>query len=541
MKRHPMKDRITGALRAFATTLLSIAALGTLPAVGAEPATQVKTPVTPFFQPIQPPREVQVMAHRGLMRQAPENTSVAIELAISDGLDWAEVDVRRSKDGVHVLVHDAQVDEKSDGHGLVKDLDAEALRKLDAGSWFARRFANTRILTLKEALGLAKERINLYLDIKDADPEALAGEILKAGMQEQVVVYGTPELTAKVRESSNGRVPVMVKWHPPFGYDEWLSRIRPSAVEVDANELTAEVAREFHKRGIKVEAKTLGSEWDRPEVWSRVIAAGADWIQTDLPQEVLVQSIQGRKIKKPVQIAFHRGASWHAPENTLPAIQKAIGLGADYVEVDIRTSKDGQFFLLHDGQLGRTTNGHGPLKDLTAAELTKLDAGIWFGRPFVGTPIPLFDAGLQALKGHAHVYLDAKEITPEALAAKIESYQIAEESVVYQHPDYLERLKKLCPKVRLLPPLKDPKQIDELAARLQPYGVDAAWGILSKDVIDRCHAHGIRVFSDALGLHENVRDYLQAIDWGIDVIQTDHPARVWRAIELREQATATKN
>jgi glycerophosphoryl diester phosphodiesterase len=67
---------------------------------------------------------------------------------------------------------------------------------------------------------------------------------------------------------------------------------------------------------------------------------------------------------------------------------------------------------------------------------------------------------------------------------------------------------------------------------LKPYAVDANWDILSKDMIARCHAAGILVFSDALGKHERVEDYLQAMDWGIDLIQTDHPLRVMRAIEL---------
>ena len=491
-----------------------------------------------FFEPVKPPRPVQVMAHRGLARQAPENTAPAIELAIADGLEWAEVDVRRSKDGVHVLAHDSKLDGKTDGKGTVEGTDAETLRNLDAGSSFARRFATTRLPTLAEALSLAKDRINLCLDIKSGEPGEIVDEILKAGMQAQVVVFGPADLIAKVRDLSQGRVATLAKWHPADGVEAFLAKVKPAAVEVDANELTEEVCRQFHAKGVRVEAKVLGNDWDKPEVWGRAIKAGADWIQTDLPQDVLWRSIVDRKVRKASQVAFHRGASWYAPENTMPAIERAKALGADYVEVDIRTTKDGRFFLLHDGNLGRTTNGEGPIKNQTADAIAKLEAGAWYGQLFATEPVPTFDAGLKALKGHAHVYLDAKEITPEALAAKIEEYGIAEESVVYQHPDYLAKLRAINPKIRLMPPLKDPKQIDELAAKLKPYAVDASWGILSKEVIDRCHAHGIRVFSDALGLHENVADYLKAIEWGIDVIQTDHPTRVWRAFEILDAAAA---
>jgi glycerophosphoryl diester phosphodiesterase len=112
---------------------------------------------------------------------------------------------------------------------------------------------------------------------------------------------------------------------------------------------------------------------------------------------------------------------------------------------------------------------------------------------------------------------------------------MVDHAVVYQSPNYLKRLKALNPRVRALPPLNDPKQLDRLADDVQPYGVDARWSILSKELIDRCHARGIRVFSDALGLHETISDYTRAMEWGIDVIQTDHPARVWRAVELFQE------
>ena len=69
---------------------------------------------------------------------------------------------------------------------------------------------------------------------------------------------------------------------------------------------------------------------------------------------------------------------------------------------------------------------------------------------------------------------------------------------------------------------------------MEPYAVDVDWRILSKDLIARCHAGGIKVFSDALDENEQIKEYSKAMDWGIDLIQTDHPLRVMRAIELRE-------
>ena len=114
----------------------------------------------------------------------------------------------------------------------------------------------------------------------------------------------------------------------------------------------------------------------------------------------------------------------------------------------------------------------------------------------------------------------------------LERHGTVERTVVYGQPRFLAKLKAINPKVRLLPPLDSPNEIDALARDLHPYAFDTNWEILSPDLIARCHRLGIKVFSDAMGEHERVEDYLEAISWGIDLIQTDHPLRVMRAIEL---------
>lgn len=74
------------------------------------------------------------------------------------------------------------------------------------------------------------------------------------------------------------------------------------------------------------------------------------------------------------KIFAHRGASAYVPENTLPAFENAVDIGADGVELDIHLSRDGRLVVIHDEMLDRTTNGHGFVKDFTLAELKKLDA-----------------------------------------------------------------------------------------------------------------------------------------------------------------------
>ncbi|MEU9085868.1 glycerophosphodiester phosphodiesterase family protein [Streptomyces sp. NPDC048357] len=92
----------------------------------------------------------------------------------------------------------------------------------------------------------------------------------------------------------------------------------------------------------------------------------------------------------------HRGASAYAPENTLAAIDLAMRLGFDWVENDVQRTKDGELVVIHDDTLARTTNveevfpGRSPwkVKDFTAAEIARLDAGSWFGEEYAGARVP---------------------------------------------------------------------------------------------------------------------------------------------------------
>lgn len=494
-----------------------------------------------FFEPIQPPRPIQVMAHRGASGQAPENTRPALQRAIEDGFEWAEIDLQLTRDGKHILYHDSKLDSKTNGTGRIADYSLADLKQLDAGSKFAPRYAGERLLSLQEAFEIARGKLNFYLDCKSINPELLTREILDAGMERQVVVFSDPETLQRIRTASQGRVPVMPKWHPANGTGSWLSRLPPAAVEIDANELTPEICRVFHQKGIKVQAKVLGKEWDRPEVWDKVIAAGADWLQTDYAEEIIARSVWQRIPKRPVRLSHHRGANRYAPENTLPAFEKSIRLGADFVEFDVRATSDGRFFLLHDGDLRRTTNRSGPIRDLSSTVVGGLDAGIWFGSPFAGLKLPTLDEFLSTVAGKVELYFDAKDISPESLSAAVEKYHLSDHTVVYQSVKYLQKLRALNPRIRSLPPLGDPAELDKIATELKPYAVDARWEILSKEFIDRCHAKSILVFSDSLGNHEKIEDFEQAIKWGIDVIQTDHPLRVMRAIERLASTSALKN
>jgi glycerophosphoryl diester phosphodiesterase len=93
----------------------------------------------------------------------------------------------------------------------------------------------------------------------------------------------------------------------------------------------------------------------------------------------------------------HRGASAHAPENTLAAFRRAVELGADAVEMDVHLTADGHVVVIHDATLDRTTNGTGAVTERSLSDIRSLDAGSWFDPRFAGERIPTLDEAFDVI------------------------------------------------------------------------------------------------------------------------------------------------
>lgn len=128
----------------------------------------------------------------------------------------------------------------------------------------------------------------------------------------------------------------------------------------------------------------------------------------------LTESLAGSK-EHDTLIVAHRGASSLAPENTISAFDKAVSLGADYIELDVQLTKDGELVVIHDVTVDRTTNGTGRVKNLTYAEIAALDAGSWFGPQFKGEKVPTLQTVLDRYEGKIGILIELKKpsIYPE--------------------------------------------------------------------------------------------------------------------------------
>jgi glycerophosphoryl diester phosphodiesterase len=114
---------------------------------------------------------VTVTAHRGASHVAPENTLAAMAAAVEAGAEFAELDVRLTRDGHVVLMHDRTVDRTTNGTGDLWDFSLSELQALEAGSWFSEEFDGEPIPTLRDVIRFAKGQLKLNIEIKTSREE----------------------------------------------------------------------------------------------------------------------------------------------------------------------------------------------------------------------------------------------------------------------------------------------------------------------------------------------------------------------------------
>jgi glycerophosphoryl diester phosphodiesterase len=121
----------------------------------------------------------------------------------------------------------------------------------------------------------------------------------------------------------------------------------------------------------------------------------------------------------PFFLVAHRGASGIAPENTLRALQLALDARAVMVEIDVQTTADDELIVFHDAVLGRTTNGHGHVRNKRLSELRELDAGSWFDEASTGERIPMLHEALDLIEGRAYLNVEVKPLSEDPHAGLV--------------------------------------------------------------------------------------------------------------------------
>jgi glycerophosphoryl diester phosphodiesterase len=251
------------------------------------------------------------------------------------------------------------------------------------------------------------------------------------------------------------------------------------------------------------------------------------------------------RLRWPVAVIGHRAGAGIAPENTLAAIRQAIRLGIDYVEIDVRTTKDGALVIMHDGSVDRTTSGHGNVRDLTLPELRSLQVKNRFGPGFADQQVPLFDEVLAHCKGKVNIYLDHKEADTPAVLQALKKHGMERNVIVYNGVEGVKLWKRIAPSIPVMPSLPDEFRrvggVAEFERGCPAEVLDGHFREWTPELVAQAHAAGAAVYVDIMGPDDNPAGYARAIEMGVDGIQTDFPDRLARFLRQRGRADWNDN
>jgi glycerophosphoryl diester phosphodiesterase len=242
-------------------------------------------PLPPAWR--QPGSAFSVIGHRGAAGLAPENTLPSFQLAVALGADAVEMDVRLSRDGVPVVIHDATVDRTTDGHGEVARLSVAEIQALDARGPFRDHASPTRIPTLDEVLAWASGRTRVVVELKSTEQPELVDQTL-ARLREYrlldaalVISFDHRALQQVALQEPRVRTGALyvARAADPVGLADacQASVLCPLGALTDADVVAAAHA---HRLGVSV--------WtvNEPAEIARVLRAGVDALTSDYPDRV---------------------------------------------------------------------------------------------------------------------------------------------------------------------------------------------------------------------------------------------------------------
>lgn len=237
---------------------------------------------------------VMVAAHRANHIVYPENSAAAINESIRSGVDIVELDVRETKDGKLIIMHDRSIDRTTNGTGLVKDLDWKYLQTLNLK--INDSVTNEKIPTLEEVFKLAKGKILIDLDFKSDSKQAVINTyklIEKYQVEQQVIFYlydykRIPEVYAL-----NPNVKIMPRAYSANDVEAILKFDYITVVQVDDRFYTDNLLKKAFDKGMRVWVNALG-DYDRMERVEKYSGFQKCFdkkyinvIQTDLPEQLL--------------------------------------------------------------------------------------------------------------------------------------------------------------------------------------------------------------------------------------------------------------
>ncbi|MEX6691296.1 glycerophosphodiester phosphodiesterase family protein [Danxiaibacter flavus] len=246
---------------------------------------------------------------------------------------------------------------------------------------------------------------------------------------------------------------------------------------------------------------------------------GLFFINTVPAQKSLFPEINHR-----VVVIAHRGNHQHVPENTLASFEQAIACHADFVEMDLRTTKDGKMVIMHDATVNRTTNGSGKVSDLTYNELMQLTVRPASASDTGHYKIPLFEDALRICTGKIHIYLDFKDANVVQAYDLIKAAGMEKQIVVYLNKEeQYSQWKSAAPQMPLMASIPENIKTEEaLNTFLKKTPVEFT-DSADPAMIPFLNKRHVAVWLDIQGNDEGPAKWNDALKMGVQGLQSDHP------------------
>ena len=224
-----------------------------------------------------------IVCHRGAKTFAPENTLSAVDLAFDQGFNIVEIDVRQTKDGVPVVMHDSRVNRTTNGRVAIKKMSYDVVSQLDYGSWFDTFFTDEKVRPLEDVLVHAKGRGEVYIEIKEAEPKLLLELVQQFEMLEDCFFWCEDIRIMDQLRLLNKDVRLMARRYDFKTLEATIERHQPQVIGFNGLNFTEEELEQCRELGILSMPFYSGSGLEKLR---KLIDSGADMLNLGNPELV---------------------------------------------------------------------------------------------------------------------------------------------------------------------------------------------------------------------------------------------------------------
>lgn len=243
-------------------------------------------------------KPIEIVCHKGANEYAPENTFASSQLCIDWGVDYIEIDVNLSKDGVYYLLHGPEVDKTTNGHGNLSELTSAEIDQLDAGSWFDAKFAGERVPRLETFLPWVKGKAKLFIDVKAGHPKPLIDLIYAHGFEHECFFWCGHDPWVREFRKLDQQLALKVNVNSVAEVIAAHERLAANIVEVDPANVSQPLLDECRRRAIKV---MVFEKRKSAPAFRQILEWGVDMVNldhADLFQQVASEFAADKWVKK---------------------------------------------------------------------------------------------------------------------------------------------------------------------------------------------------------------------------------------------------